>query len=281
MSRPLHRAARVLLAALALALATAAVALELTFLDVGQGTAVLIESDSGHVALVDAGPADANVLGQLQAMNVARLDLVIATHAHADHIGGMAEVIRAYGPGFYLDNGVPHTSATYQRTLDAAEASGANLLEPARRTVKLGEVGLTILPPAGEPGLGQNDNSLAVLVSYGSFRAMLPGDAEAPAWNGWLERHDDLVQSVDVHLASHHGSRNGDTDAALARLSPRVVIVQSGAGNEYGHPHDEALARYQRSGAHVLRSDQNGRIRVAVESNGEYAVYLERQATTP
>ena len=116
-----------------------------------------------------------------------------------------------------------------------------------------------------------------MLIAYGNFRAFLVGDAEPELWAHWIRTHPDLIQRVHVQLASHHGSRNGDTDAALARLAPNMVVVQVGEPNDYGHPHQEATARYEAIGATVLRTDHHGRVTVQVDTEGGYRAFVERQ----
>lgn len=247
-------------------------ALEITFLNVGQGTSVLITAPTGQAVLYDAGPAGANVVAELQQLGVTNLNLVIASHAHADHIGGMADVIDVFRPAFYMDNGLPHTTRTYERTLEAALASEAQLLEPIRRSIGLGEVQLLVLPPAQVRATDQNNNSIGLRIEYGEFSALLPGDAEAEQWGFWLQEHADLLGIVQVHMASHHGSRNGDTAAGIAAVAPEVVVITTGADNQYGHPHPEALNHYY--GATVYRTDLQGRITVNAAVDGSYTVHV-------
>ena len=262
-------------AALLLLLVSAfALALELIVLDVGQGLSVVIRSPSGQNVLYDAGPGSANVASQLRELGVEALDLVIASHAHADHIGGMEEVIRAFEPRLYMDNAIPHSTLIYERTLRAVEAVGSALLEPVRRTIRLGDVRLEILPPTGKPELGQNNNSIGVRVSYGDFHALLPGDAEGPQWQWWQEQHPDLLAPVDLHVASHHGSRAGDTGDAIGLLTPHTVAISVGTDNPYGHPHDAAMALY--GTAYIVRTDTDGRVRVRVEPEGGVLVEAEK-----
>ena len=263
--------------------------LRITFLDVGQGDAVLIESPSGQAALYDGGPSSEAVLGYLEQRGIDTLDLVVASHNHADHIGGLAAVLRRYRPRFYLDNGVPATTQTYRRVLEAVDGAGSELLEPTSRRINIGEVVLNILPPPGQPGWDQNDNSVGLLVEYGTFRLLLAGDAEGRQWEWWLRETAALLQPVHVHKASHHGSRNGDTATALSRLRPEVVVIGVGAGNSYGHPHADALALYQSQGATVYRTDQHGTVVVVAQRSGQYRIAVERgqgarpppTATTP
>jgi beta-lactamase superfamily II metal-dependent hydrolase len=149
--------------------------LELRFLDVGQADAILVR-EGGKSALIDAG-GGAGILAHLQRLGVDTIDLLVASHNHADHIGGMTAVLGGTVVRFYLDNGVPHTTATYQRTIQAVSTTGAQYLRPTARTFTLGSARLRVLPPP--PNLGdQNNSSVGILVQYGEFRAVLTGDSE-------------------------------------------------------------------------------------------------------
>ncbi len=128
-----------------LALPLPAQQLELRFLDVGQGDAILVR-EGGKTALIDAG-SGAGILTQLRALGVDTIDLLVASHNHSDHIGGMTAVLGGTVVRFYLDNGVSHTTATYQRTIQAVTASGAQYLRPTARTITLGNARLRVLPP--------------------------------------------------------------------------------------------------------------------------------------
>ena len=129
-------------------------------LDVGQGESILLESPGGQTVLYDGGTNSADVLGQLRALEVESIDLVIASHPDEDHIGGLDEVIEAYAPRFVLDNGLAHTTRTYERYLDAIEAAGSQLIPPERQTIEFGPVTLEVVPPPGDESFGQNDNSV-------------------------------------------------------------------------------------------------------------------------
>src|SRR5438552_1549391 len=156
----MFRTIRVALAVVLLSLPLRAQQLELLFLDVGQGDAIVIR-ESGKTALVDSGRS-ANIMVQLQALGIDTIDLLVASHNHADHIGGMAAILSNTGVRYYLDNGVPHTTATYQRTIQAVAESGAQYLRAADRTITLGSVPLRVLPPP--PNRDQNNSSVGLLV---------------------------------------------------------------------------------------------------------------------
>jgi competence protein ComEC len=261
------------LAALAwAALLGVALALQLHFVDVGQGDAVLIVEPGGRAVVYDGGRPSGTMRDYLQRVGIEAVALVVASHAHADHIGGLPAVIDAFAPAFALDNGVPHTTRAFVRYLEALERSGALLLAPERRTIGLGEVSLHVLPSPGHPEWGHNDNSVGLLVEYGGFRASLTGDAEARLFAWWLDEVPDLFEPVQVHKASHHGSYHGDTRAALQRLRPEVVVISAGAYNRYGHPHERVLARYAAVGATVYRTDLHGTVIITAEPDGTFEV---------
>ena len=252
--------------------------LELVFLDVGQGDAVLIRSPSGQNVLYDGGRRDEEVLELLQEMGVQKLDLVIASHPDADHIGGLEAVVRHYKPRFFMDNGVPHTTQTYQGLLQALGEAESQVLEPTGQRLGLGEASLQILPPPANPSFDNNNRSVGLVLSYGDFRAALTGDAEAEAFSWWVENTPNLLQPVKVYKSAHHGSENGDTPLSMDRFSPEVVIISVGRDNPYGHPSERALRLYDAVGAEVYRTDLQGTVTVRAEPDGSYTVTTEREA---
>lgn len=247
------------------------------FFDVGQGDAVFIRSPNGPNVLYDAGNSPTKIIALLDAINAGRVDLVVASHNHVDHIGGLAEVIRRYRPRFYLDNGLPATTLTYRRVLEAVQSAGSQVLEPTSRQIRIGEGAvIDVLPPPGIPAWDQNDNAVGLILSIGAFRLSLGGDAEQRQWDWWMEHHPKLFQRVQVHKASHHGSTNGDTPAALAWLSPKAVIISVGQNNGFGHPRPEMLRLYANHGSVIYRTDVNGTILVDVEPSGRHSIRVER-----
>lgn len=259
-----------------LAWATPALAqsLKVHFFDVGQGDGVLIQSPSGQNVVYDGGERATQMREHLQALGVSHIDLIIASHNHADHIGGLTDVVRQFPPRFYMDNGIPATTQTYRRLLEAVTASGAQLLAPTARRIALGDVSIVVLAPPGVPAWEQNNNSVGIIVEYGTFRLLLAGDAEPRQWAWWLEHQSGLLGRVQVHKASHHGSRNGDTAASITRLAPEVVVISAGRGNSYGHPNPEMLRLYAEGGATTYRTDLHGTILVDVPPSGRYTVRL-------
>lgn len=243
---------------------------ELFFLDVGQGDATVVRSPDGTVALIDAGPSG-DVVDVLRQHGVATIDIAIASHPHADHIGGMEEVIRSFPIRYYMDNGVPHTTATYGDLMQVLRVSDITYLEATGRTINLGSVRIKILPPFGRGT--HNNNSVGVLVEYGDFRALLTGDSEAEELQHFLSRG---MPDVTVLKAPHHGSRDGLTPIWLNTTKPEVVVVSCGLDNPYGHPHRWALRYYWNVAEHVFRTDLDGEVQVFGARDGTYTVRTER-----
>ncbi|HUF28290.1 MAG TPA: MBL fold metallo-hydrolase [Gemmatimonadaceae bacterium] len=254
--------------------------LRIVFFDVGQGDAVAIIAPDGRTVLYDGGPPSTDMPALLERQKVASVALVIASHNHADHIGGLPRVFERYRPAYYLENGIPHTTRAYERLLLAVRAAGSLRLEPTRRTISLGEARLHVLPPIGPSRRGQNDNSVGVIVEYGAFRASLLGDSEPRQQRWWSSNHDDLLSAVAVHKSSHHGSRAGDVREVIQRLRPAIVVIGVGARNSYGHPAAETLAIYRAICARVYRTDHHGTVTVSVWSDGRFEVATARQPAT-
>lgn len=255
--------------ALALLLAGSlhAQSLELRFFDVGQGAAVLIR-EGGKAVLVDAGP-NGLVAEQLRTLGVDTLDLVIASHNHADHIGGMAPVFHSVVVRHYLDNGIPHNTDTYNQTVAIVERSGAQYLRATSRRITLGEARLRILPPPPDAH-DQNTASVGVLVEYGGFRALLTGDSEERELAHWLQH--DSIPRVYVLKVPHHGADDGTTPAWANATRPSVAIISASRTNGYGHPTPRTLAIWQSVGAHIYRTDFHGTIVVQAKPDGTFTV---------
>jgi beta-lactamase superfamily II metal-dependent hydrolase len=197
-------AVAVALAGLAHAAAGQDSTLRILQLDVGQGDAALVITPENRRLLIDAGRSPRSVASMLQQLGVDTIHLAVASHAHADHIGGMAAILASFPVRAYLDNGLRHTTQTYRRTLDAVERSRAQYLEATERTITLGSLVVRVIPRPFQQS-SQNNGSVGLLLEFGEFRALYTGDAERWELEGWLKAG--VIPEVTVIKVAHHGGR--------------------------------------------------------------------------
>lgn len=252
--------------------------LEIDFIDVGQGDAIALRTPAGRWVLVDAGERDEGwdagerrVLPFLRARGAKRIEAMVLTHPHADHVGGAAAVMRGLPVGRVIDPELPMGSPVYLETLRVAEERGI-AWNAARqdRTLQIDGVKLTFLWPAADfldAPADANDISAVVLVRYGGFSALLTGDAPAAVEDRLVARYGRGLRA-DVLKAGHHGSRTASSSPFLDTVDPELVVISAGVRNDYGHPHAEVLARLGARGIATARTDRDGTVRVEVEPGG-------------
>ena len=244
--------------------------LRVTFLDVGQGDAVLLQAPEGQTALIDAGRGG-DIVPLLRELGVEQIDIMVATHPHADHIGGMAGVIESIPVRFFMDNGAPHTTATYRGLIAALQARpGITYLEATPRTISLGSATLEVLPLLPRGTTEHNDRSIALVLRFGDFTALLSGDSEVRQLTHLVGLG--VVPELTLLKAAHHGSDNGFTWGFLQAARPRVVVISVGRNNSYGHPRRAALEAYAATARETFRTDLHGHLQVRGYGNGSYVV---------
>jgi beta-lactamase superfamily II metal-dependent hydrolase len=264
--------------------------LTMSFIDVGQGDSILVILPNTKTLLIDGGERQSSgkVLSTLQEYGLSYIDVIVATHPHADHIGGLIDVINNVNVGQVLDSGQVHTTQTFEDLLDAIYNKQIPL-----RSVSGGEsvnldptVKIDVLnPPASTPNGSNNeaefnDNSVALKLTYGNFSALLTGDVEERN-EARLVFKNATILDADVLKAGHHGSRTSSSLAFLNAVTPEVVIISLGAGNSYGHPHQEALDRISESGAQYLhRTDIDGTITLISDAGGNISILTEKCGKT-
>ncbi len=237
--------------------------LRVSFLDVGQGAAALIQTADGAM-LVDAGPPEANVTGQLARLGVRRLEALVLSHPQSDHIGGAPELLRKLDVGLVLDSGIP-SSDWYEREARREAKRRGVPFRPAEagQELRLGALHLRILWPknGAEPVGDANESAVVVLASYGSTDVLLPSDAESPVTLPLG------LQSLEVLELAHHGSADDGLPRLLERVQPQIAVISVGRDNDYGHPTPSTLAALaEDAGLAVFRTDLDGR--VVLESDG-------------
>jgi competence protein ComEC len=249
--------------------------LHLTVLDIGQGDAILVEAPDGTTMLVDGGP-DPELTLRRMGLNLPffarRIDLLVLSHPHQDHIAGLVDVLDRHRVGAVLHAGIAFENPSYDRLLtDAARAGVPTLPIRAGQTLSLGAAGsVRVLYPsradadAPLPEGDINNGSVVLLLELGGFSALLTGDAEAPVEAALVARG--LVGPVDVLKVGHHGSNSSTTPGLVDAIRPSAAIISAGAGNEYGHPAPETLATLTaRPGIAVFRTDLDGDVEVATD----------------
>lgn len=233
------------------------------FIDVGQGDSEFIELPDGKTLLIDGGPTDAGekVLSYIKDLGYSRIDYVVATHPHEDHIGGLTTVISSLEVGELWAPDASTNTETFGNFLDAIESRGIET-HGASAGKSIGESDLysiQILGPQGGASYDDlNDASAIVLLTYGQNRFLFTGDASSSLISQACNTH------VDVLKVGHHGSRTSTNAALATSLSPTYAVISYGIGNSYGHPTQEALDAL--SGTTVYGTGVNGT--VTIESDG-------------
>jgi beta-lactamase superfamily II metal-dependent hydrolase len=263
--------------------------LQVHVLNVGQGDSILIIAPGGKSVLVDAGVPGSGrvVLDAMKRYNVDHIDLMVATHAHADHIGGADEVMRRTKVTTVLDSKVPNSTKNYEDFLAAIDETGAKYVpaSPGQKFDLGGGATITVLAPiqpfftkdqlrsgANEP----NANSVVARLDYGDFSMLLTGDAEAETEERLMSKGANI--KAKVLKVGHHGSRYASSEKFLRQGGFEAAIISDGADNRYGHPSQDALDRLKSLGVKLYRTDLEGEVTIVSRGSG-YEIRTERPTT--
>ena len=249
-------------------------------LDVGQGDAILIRT-AKQTVLIDSGDQDqqAKLAGLLHKEGIDVIDKLILTHPHADHIGGIAILLREFKVRAVYDNGQPTTTKMYRDYLKTVRDQAIEYGHLKRGDeLAFGDgVVFKVLSPTPEmvkAGGEMNGNSIVGQLLFGSFSLLLTGDVEAEGETAMVKAYGSALKS-DVLKAAHHGSKTSSSKAFLQAAAPAAVLISVGTDNEYGHPHKNILNRYEKQQMKIYRTDQNGTI--TLRSDGKtYDIIGER-----
>lgn len=248
--------------------------LEVYFFDVGQGDSELIRLPGGENILIDAGTSSTEdeLVGELRFLGAETLDLVVATHPHADHIGGMAAVIDAFDVRQVVmprisESDTP-TTKTYENLLQSIADKGLTITpaEPGDELLSSGGAVLTVLAPNGEDYGDLNNYSVVLRLTYGEDSFLFTGDAEEASEEEMLSL--DWPLTATVLKCGHHGSETSTSPSFLDAVSPQYAVISCGVDNDYGHPDAVTLEKLEAAGAEVFRTDRQGTILASTDGSG-------------
>lgn len=251
-------------------------ALEINFIDVGQADSILVTT--GEVSmLIDAGNnQDGDLVADyLKQQGIKDLDVVMGTHPHEDHVGGLDVVIKNFAIGKVYLPKVGHSTKTYKDVLLALKEKQIKAT-PATggQNFQLGKARVELLAPNSQKYDELNNYSIVCKITFGDTRFLLTGDAEELSEQEMLSKGYNL--EADLLKVAHHGSRSSTSDAFLGAVSPETVIISVGQENDYGHPHRETLQKLKARGIKVYQTSYSGTIKVV--SDGKT---IDVQGTKP
>ena len=243
--------------------------LKIYFLDIGQGDAIFIEVPNGNQVLIDGGPDNKVIqeLAKVMPFYDHDIDMVIATHPHADHIAGLIEVLERYNVKNVLQAKEDYNSPVVPAWRDAVKNEKTNEIEAiAGKIIELGNgVVLKIIYPEesleGQTVKNPNNSSVVMMLDYKETEILLVGDIEAKVEKELLD--DDI--DADILKVGHHGSKTSTTANFLERISPQVAFVEVGSKNKFGHPSPEVIQRLENSGIKYYRTDLDGHMEVLTD----------------
>lgn len=253
--------------------------LDVHFIDVGQGDCTLFISD-GMSMLIDSGEAEYSdtVIKTVSDYGVTSLDYVVATHAHSDHIGAMADVIAEIDVKNIIISEPCEDSSltdTYGRFIDAMENSDAEIiLAKPDYTFTLGKAECTILAPFNADSSNENNNSVVMLITAGETSVLMTGDAEKAVEKQITEKYPYL--DTDILSVGHHGSSTSSSDSFVKQITPDLGIISCGLNNKYNHPSKKTVETLDSYDIKYYRTDISGTVSLYCTESGYYTIETEK-----
>jgi competence protein ComEC len=252
---------------LAVSSVTASENLTTHFIDVGQGDSILLQFNEKNV-LIDGGTQEMGprVETYLRSQGVSSLDLLVSTHPHEDHIGGLITILKDLPVKQVLDSGQPHSSQVYEKFLTLIDQKNIlyNVAQRGQKITLDKDLMIDVLSPPPTLFSGDlNQNSIVLKVTYGKVSFLLMGDAGTEAESSIISSGYDLES--DILKVGHHGSSSSSSTAFLNDAKPAISIIEVGAGNDYGHPTQKTLNALQSIGSKIYRTDTDGNIIISTD----------------
>jgi len=249
------------------------------YIDVGQGDSIFINSESGNM-LIDCGEAGETekVIKYISDMGITKLDYVIGTHAHSDHMGGMYKIVNAFEIGEFI---IPHiddsdtpTTQYFSKFLDSIKERKVKLTESQTgRIISLGSAKCRFIAPVSEDYSNMNNYSVGIIMNHGNNSFIFTGDAETLAEKEMIDSNE--LQDIDVYKVGHHGSDTSSSPEFLEVIKPDYAVISCGEGNSYGHPCDITLEKLTEYTDKIYRTDLSGTIVFRSDGNN-YDIQTER-----
>lgn len=236
--------------------------LEVHFIDVGQGDSILVKTPNGKSLLIDAAKntEGSKVVQYIKSQGIGKLDALVGTHPHEDHIGGMDMVVKAFDIGSIYMPKISTTTRTFKDLLNAIGKKGLKI-DTAKAGVDIGidkSVKISILAPNSSDYEELNDYSAVIKLTYNKTSFLLTGDAGNISEREMLSKGYSL--KADVLKVGHHGSRTSTSDEFLKAVNPSYAVISVAESNEYGHPHKETLRELKGANIQILRTDESGTV---------------------
>lgn len=237
--------------------------LKVHFIDVGQGDSILIDLGETEI-LIDGGGKSPGVVAYIDDYVDGTIEAMVATHPHADHIGGLISVLDSFEVEKIWLNGDTSTSKTYQEFMSRVNTEGASINEALRgQTIEVESLTLFILHPVKPLVDDTNNNSIVLRLSHGSIDFLFTGDAEKEAEASILE--SGLTIQADILKVGHHCSKTSTSVQFLEVVNPEIAVYMAGEGNRYGHPHEETITALTEHAAKIYGTDVNGNIIITTD----------------